>query len=181
MANVNAPFGFRPQMRTASGGSVNAVAAHKIAGYGTALFINDVVTHAASGTKPTPAIDAAITPGTTAVLGVNLIYGAASTATDHLIVLAAGGAVFQCQGDGTGATFLVAASLSKNANLALTAGNTTLKTSKHSLSETSLNTTNTLDLRVRKLFESPDNALGQYARVEVTFNNLCDADQKVGI
>lgn len=181
MANVNAPFGLRPTMRTVSGGAGRIASAHKLVGYGTALFINDVVTHAAAGTKPTPAIDAAITPGTTAVLGVNLNYGALSTATNHTIVLAAGGAVFVCQGDGTGATFLVGASLSKNANLALTAGNTGTKVSKHQLSETSINTTNTLDLRVRKLYEAPDNILGQYARVEVTFNNLCDADQKVGI
>lgn len=181
MANVNNPFGFRAQMRTASGGSVNAIAAHKLVGYATALFIGDAVTKAAAGTKPTACVDANITPGTTPVEGVNLVWGAASTATDHIVILASGGAVFQVQGDGTGATFLVAASLSKNANIALTAGRTDLKTSKHSLSETSLATTNTLDLKVRKLYESPDNVLGQYARVEVTFNNLVDSDQKAGI
>jgi hypothetical protein len=181
MANPNAPFGFRPQMRSMAGGSAAVIAAHKLVGYGTALYINDVVTHAAAGTKPTACIDAAITPGNTPVLGVNLVYGAVSTATDHIVVLADGGQVFVCQGDGTGATFLVAASISKTANLALTAGNSTLKLSKHSLSETSINTTNTLDLHVRKLFESPDNVLGQYARVEVTFNNLVGADQKAGL
>jgi hypothetical protein len=180
MANANAPFGLRPTMRTLTGGSGTVQPAHKIAGYGTALFVNDAVTHAAAGTKPTVAIDAGITPGTTPVAGVNLIYGAASTATDHDIVMAEN-AIFQVQGDGTGATFLVAASLSKNANLALTAGNTSTKVSKHSLSETSLNTTNTLDLRVRGLFQSPDNALGQYARVFVTFNNLVGANQIAGI
>lgn len=180
MANVNSPFGFRPTMRTLQGGSGTLVPAHKIAGYGTALFVNDVVTHAAAGTKPTLCIDAAITPGTTAVLGVNLIYGAASTATDHTIVIAAG-AVFEAQGDGTGATFLVAASLSKTFNLALTAGNTATKISKHSISETSVATTNTLDLKIRGLFQSPDNILGQYARVYCTFNNLVEADQKAGI
>lgn len=180
MANVNAPFGFRPQMRTASGGSVVTLAAHKLAGYGTALFIGDAVTHAAGGTKPTACIDAAITPGTTAVRGVNLVHGAASKATDHLIISAEGGAVFVVQGDGTGATFLVAASLSKTANIALTAGDATLKTSKHSLSETSINTTAGSDLRIRKLVETPDNVLGQYARVEITFNNVV-GDQKVGV
>lgn len=180
MANVNYPFGFRPMMRTTAGGQVSAVAAHKLVGYGTALFIGDAVTHAASGTKNTACIDAAITPGTTAVLGVNLNWGAASTATDHTIVLAEFGAVFLVQGDGTG-SFLLVTTLSKNANIALTAGRTDLKTSKHSLSETSLAATNTLDLKVRKLFESPDNVVGQYARVEVTFNNLVGADQKVGI
>ena len=181
MANVNAPFGFRPLMRTLAGGRVAAIPAHKLVGYLTALFINDVVTHAASGTKNNACIDAAITPGTTPVLGVNLIYGAAATATDHLVIVAEGGAVFAVQGDGTGATFLVAASLSKNANMALTAGNADLKLSKHELSETSLATTNTLDLKVRKLLEVPGNVAGQYARVEVTFNNLVGGNQEAGI
>lgn len=180
MANVNAPFGFRPTMRTVSGGPGSQVPAHKLVGYATALFINDAITHAAAGTKPSLAIDAAITPGTTPVLGVNLIYGAASVATDHLIILAKD-AIFICQGDGSGATFLVAASLSKTANLALTAGNTATKISKHSLSETSLAATNTLDLKVRGLYQSPDNILGQYAKVYVTFNNLVESDQKAGI
>jgi hypothetical protein len=181
MANTNTPFGFRPQMRTMSGGMGTAIAAHKLVGYATALYVNDVVTHAAAGTKPTACIDAAITPGTTPVLGVNLLWGAASLATDHIVVLADGGAVFVAQGDGTGATFLVAASMSKTANIALTAGNASSKLSKHQLSETSINTTNTLDLHVRKLWESPDNVFGQYARVEVTFNNLVGADQKAGL
>lgn len=180
MANVNAPFGFRPTMRTQQGGSGSIVPAHKIAGYGTALFVNDVVTHAAAGTKPTLAIDAAITPGTTPVLGVNMTYGAASVATDHTIVLAAG-AIFLVQGDGTGATFLVAASLQKCANAVLTAGNASTKVSKHSISETGLATTNTLDCKVRGLYQAPDNALGQYAKVFVTFNNLVEANQIAGI
>jgi hypothetical protein len=181
MANVNNPFGFRPLMRTMAGGQVEAVAAHKLAGYGTALFINDAVTHAAAGTKPTACIDAAISPGSTPVLGVNLIWGAASTATDHLVVLGDGGAVFLTQGDGTGAIFLVPASLSLCAKIKLTAGNPSLKLSKHQLDESTLAITNTWDLKVRKLWESPDNVAAAFARVEVTFNNLVGADQKAGI
>jgi hypothetical protein len=181
MANNNSPFGFRPTMRTTSGAAGTLMAVNKVVGYGTALFINDAVTHAAASLLATPAVDAAITPGTTAVAGVNLIYGAASTATNHTIVLADSGAVFVVQGDGTGATFLVAASMSKNANIALTAGNTGTLISKHELSETSINTTNTLDLKIRGLYQSASNALGQYAQVYVTFNNLVGADQKAGI
>jgi len=180
MANVNAPFGFRPTMRTLSGASGTLVPAHKLAGYGTALFVGDAVTHAAAGTKPNLCIDAAITPGTTPVLGVNLQWGAVSTATDHTIIIAKD-AVFIVQGDGSGATFLVAASLQKTANLVLTAGNASTKVSKHSLSETSLAATNTLDLKVRGLYQAPDNVLGQYAKVFVTFNNLVESDQKAGI
>lgn len=180
MANLNAPFGFRPTMRTLSGASGTAEPAHKLVGYGTALFIHDAVTHAAAGTKPSACIDKAITPGTTPVLGVNLIYGGASLATDHVIVMAKD-AVFIVQGDGTGATFLVGASMSKNANIALTAGDAALLRSKHSLSEASLAGTNTLDLRVRGLAQEPNNALGQYAKVFVSFNNLVDSDQKAGL
>ena len=62
MANPNTPFGFRPTMRTFTGGSGTIQPTHKLAGYATALFINDAVTHAAAGTKPTLAVDAAITP-----------------------------------------------------------------------------------------------------------------------
>jgi len=181
MANVNAPFGFRPTMRTRSGASGSCIPANKLAGYGTALFINDAVTNVAADVLSTSiAISAAITPGTTPVLGVNMIYGAASTATNHIIVMA-NGAVFIVQGDGTGSTYLVAASLNKNANIALTAGNTGTKISKHELSETSIATTNTLDLKISGLVQNPNNALGQYAQVFVTFNNLADANQAVGI
>ena len=152
MANSNAPFGFRPTMRTFTGGSGTIQPTHKLVGYATALFINDAVTHAAAGTKPTLCVDAAITPGTTPVLGVNLIYQAASVATDGAIIMAAG-AIFQAQGDGTGATFLVAASLQKTFNIAMTAGNTVTRVSKHSISETSVATTNTLDLKIRGLVQ----------------------------
>src|ERR1035437_7787017 len=148
MANPNTPFGFRPTMRTFTGGSGTIQPTHKLAGYATALFINDAVTHAAAGTKPTLAVDAAITPGTTPVLGVNLLYQAASVAT-----IMAAGAIFQAQGDGTGATFLVAASLQKTFNMAMTAGNTVTRVSKHPISETSVATTNTLDLKIRGLVQ----------------------------
>jgi hypothetical protein len=171
-------------MRSQSGGYGTAIGAHKLATYGTALFIGDAVTKAAAGTKPTACIDSNITPGTTPVLGVVLNWGAASTATDHNVVLASGNEVFEVQGDGTGALFLTAAQMAKNANIAKnapTGAGVTLKLSGHALSETSIAVTNTLDLKIRKLWESPDNVFGQYARVEVTFNNLVDADQKAGI
>lgn len=180
MANVNAPFGMRPTLRTYSGAPGRLVEAHKLVGYGTALFTNDAVTAVAAGIRPSTAISAAITPGTTPTFGVNLTYGAASTLTDHTVVLGAGGAVFCIQGDGTGSYLLISV-LNKNANLALTAGNTGTKVSKHQLSETSLQTTNTLDLRILKLWNSPDNVAGQYARVEVRFNRDMQADQIAGI
>ena len=92
----------------------------------------------------------------------------------------ADGAVLIVQG-GTGATYLVPASLNKNANMALTAGNTLTQISKHELSETSIATTNTLDLRICGLPNNPNNTPGQYAQGFVTFNNLVGANQVAGI
>ena len=180
MANQNAPFGFRPTMRTVQGGRCQIIPAHKLVGDGTALFTHDAVNQAASGVKPTRCIKAAAGPATSVVLGVNLVPGDATKLTDHNIVLAHG-AMFVVQGDGSGATFLVAASLNLNANIVFTAGDAVSKRSKHSLGETSLASTNTLDLKVRGLYESPDNVAGQYAKVFCSFNNCVDADQKAGI
>ena len=42
-------------------------------------------------------------------------------------------------------------------------------------------TTNTLDLKVRGIYQDGLNILGQYAKVFVTFNNLVESDQKAGI
>lgn len=180
MANVNAPFGFRPTMRTLSGGCGSQVPAHKLAGDNTALFINDAINQAASGTKPTRCIKAAAGPATAVVLGVNLTHGPASTATDHVIVLAKD-AVFVVQGDGSGAAFLVAANLAMAANIVFTAGDALTKISKHSLGETSLASTSTLDLKVRGLYQDSVNVAGRWAKVFITFNNLVDSDQKAGI
>ena len=179
MANINAPFGFRPTMRTLTGGSGSIIPAHKLAGDGTALYINDAVTQAASGTKSSRCIKAASGAGTAVVLGVNLIYGAALTATDHAMVLAAG-AIFVAQLDGSADGFTIAKA-QYNANLAFTAGDANTKVSKHSLVESTIASTNTLDAHMRGLYPAPDNAAAQYARVYMSFNNLVDADQKAGI
>lgn len=174
MANRDNPHGFRPLMRSVTGGpGAAAMPAHKLVGYGTALFINDVVTRVASGTKPTQAISAAITPGTTVIAGVNLIYGAASTATDHIIIPAPF-QVFEAQIDTA-----AAADLNKNAAIVLTAGNTGTKISKHSLN--GIATTNTLDCHVVGIQRSPDNDFGAFARLEIIFNRCQLTDQAVGI
>jgi hypothetical protein len=179
MANVNAPFGFRPTMRTLSGGSGSCIPAHKLVGNGTALFINDAVNQAASGVDNSRCITQASSAGSAVVLGVNLIYGALSTLTYHILVLAAQ-AIFVAQLDGSSNNFTVAKS-QYNANLAFGAGNTSTKISKHALVESSIATTNTMDAHMRGIYQSPTNAAGQYAQVYMSFNNLVDADQKAGV
>jgi len=172
MANNNNPHGFRPLMRSLSGGPGAAMlGAHKLVGDGTALFIGDAVKLAASGTKTTKCITAA-TVGATAA-GVNLIYGAALTATDHLII-PVNSQIFEVQID-----TIAAADLDKNAALVAGAGSTTTHISGHSANGVA--TTNTLDLKVLGLMNSPDNAVGAYARIEVLFNNLQMFNQVAGV
>jgi hypothetical protein len=172
MANNNNPHGFRPLMRSLTGGPGQAcVGAHKIVGAATGLFIGDVVQLNGGGTKPTASI-AAAAPGT-AFYGVNLIYGAAATATDHLIILG-DKQMFEAQID-----IVTMAQLEMNAALVAGAGNAALHVSGHSLNGVAV--TNTLGMKLMGLWQSPDNAVGAFARVIVTFNKSALADQTAGV
>ena len=183
MANRDNPHGFRPLMRALGGGPGAAMmGAHKLVGYGTALFIHDVITRVASGLKYTQAISAAITPGTTTIAGVNMNWGAASTATDHMIVPAAGYQVFEAQDnkDTDGVGF---ADVNKNFNVEFNAGNTTTKISGHEIDESTINTTNTLDGKIVGIFRSPDNLIDAsgWVRAETIFNRVQFSDQTTAI
>jgi hypothetical protein len=182
MANVDNPHGFRPLNRSVVGGPGAALMqCHKLVGYGTALFIGDAVTRVASGTLKTPAISAAITPGTTPVFGVNLVYGAATTATaTHLVIPASGGQMFEVQDDAD-TDGVEAASVNKNANIVLNAGSATTYISGHELDEATINTTNTLDLHILGLLQVEGNIFGSHARVMVTFNSDQLGNQIAGI
>jgi hypothetical protein len=144
---------------------------HKIAGAGTALFINDVVKLGGSGTKSGLSVIAG-TAGAAAI-GVNLNYGAVSTATDHL-VMPGHLQCFVAQID-----TITAAGLNQNCQLVATAGDATTLVSKHSLNN--IATTNTHEFRVLKLWDDPNNAVGAYAKVEITFNESQFSDQVAGV
>lgn len=183
MANRDNPHGFRPLMRSLSGGpGASLMGAHKLVGYGTALFIHDCITRVASGTKLTQAISAAITPGTTVIAGVNMTYGAVSTATDHLICPAAGYQVFEAQ-DNKDTDGIGVADLNKNFNVEMNAGNATTKISGHEIDESTINTTNTLDGKIVGIFRSPDNLIDAsgFVRAEVIFNRVQFSDQTTAI
>lgn len=172
MANNNNPHGFRPLMRSTVGGPAHAVVdAHKVVGVATALFINDVVVLQGGGTKPTASIAPAAPGGV--FYGVNLIYGAAATASDHVIILGEK-QIFETQID-----TVTMAQLEMNAALVAGAGNATLHTSAHSANGVAA--TNTLGLKLLGLYRSPDNAVGAFARVLVTFNKSAFADQTAGV
>lgn len=180
MANRDNPHGFQPLMRSVTGGpGACSMGAHKLVGVGTALFVYDVVKRAASGTKKT----LCITPGTAAApaFGVNLVYGAASTATDHVII-PGHLQVFEAQEDGEthSAANVAAADVGLNANLIATAGNTSTKRSKHEIGGASIAGTNTLDFHLLGLYQSPDNDYGANARLLVTFNNSQLSNQVAG-
>lgn len=172
MANVNNAHGLRPLMRSMTGGpSSGTMGAHKLVGDATALYIYDVVKKASGGLKNTPCV----TAGTAAAasLGVNLIYGVASKATDHIIIPAVL-QVFEAQID-----TIPVGDLNYNANLVAGAGSTTTLVSGHTLNAVA--TTNTLDFHVLGLWNSSDNAVGTFARVEVIFNNQQYSNQVAGV
>jgi len=179
--NVSNPQGFRPTNRSASGGPSAAFRCHKLAAYPTALFIGDAVTKVAAGSQPTPAISAAITPGTTPTYGVNLVYGAANTLTlEHLVIAAGNLQMFEVQ-DNNDVDGVGPADINKNGNIELFPGNALTQMSGHWLDESTISGTATLDLKLQGLLQIPGNVFGSFARVLVTFNNSQLANQVAGL
>lgn len=173
MANVNNPFGLKPESRTVSGGFPQCNQYSKPVAYAFACFKWDPVALVAGGNIGVPADTApAITPGTTQYLGVALNWSPASTASNHQ-VMDDPSAIFTVQEDNSGGGNVTYAKMGYLANLAIgTAGGAvTRDNSGAQLSGTSINTTNTLDVRMERLVPSMDgNAYGAYAVVEVRFN-----------
>lgn len=163
MANVNNPHGLRPLGRTLSGGFPTVEYYQKAAADGQALYMFDAVSRLAGVVTGTS------TPGTTLYTGVNLTAGIASTLTDHL-VMTSPDAMYEAQTSDTS----TAAKMGYNANLTLNAPSVTapgagyIGVSGHIVG--TLVTTNTTDVHVHRLFSASDNAHGQYARVEISFN-----------
>lgn len=173
MANVDNPHGLRPLMRNLDGGEPQIRQLAKAVGYGTAIFEFDAINRVADGS-----IEASATPGTTNYTGVALNYGALSTATNHQCIVSPS-AVYEAQDNG-GAGVL-AVDLGNNANLVLTAGNTTTLLSKHQIATSTLTTTVTLDVHLLALLDVPDNIHGANARIEIVFNKHRLAPATVGV
>jgi len=162
MANVNNPHGLRP-IGTIHGGGFEIEEFNKLVGYGTAIFIFDAVNQVAGG-----ALQASATPGTTRYTGVSLNFSPLSTAATHLVITDPL-CLFETQDDNS-TDGVAAADIGLNANLTLTAGDTTTQQSKYQLAEASIAVTATLDVKLRKLFSVPNNAFGSNARIEIQFN-----------
>lgn len=166
MSNVNNPTGLRPLMRTDAGGAPECEGYTKDVGYAQAIYIWDPVTLLA-GVLNGPA--SGITPGTTRYLGVSLGASLASLQA-ILLIMTSRDAMYEAQEDNSGAANVVAAKMGYNANLTGTAGDATRLVSKVQVSGTSINTTSSLDVNIRRLLAAVDNAYGANARLEIKFN-----------
>lgn len=169
MANVNNPYGLKPMGRTISGGFPQCNKYSKLATYAQPIYKWDPVTLLNTGYLGAASAD--ITPGTTQYLGVALNWSPLSTASDHQ-VMDDPSAVFEAQEDASGAANVVIAKMGFLANLALgtAGGGVTRDNSGAQISGTSINTTNTLDVRVERLVDDITNAYGANARLEIRFN-----------
>lgn len=176
MANVNNPHGLRPLMRTQAGGGVQTEPWSKAAGYAHAIYKWDPVT-ALAGVLNGPA--SGITPGTTRLLGVVLGGAPTSGSTPYwtasvaatLLVLVDPGDLFEAQGDGSGGLVATMYGYNANLNVASVAGaGVTRDNSGVQFVESTVAVTSTFDLKLIKLLDEPDNAIGVNARMELRIN-----------
>lgn len=161
MANTNAPFGLEPQGRTLSGGFPEIQHMEKTAA--EVVYIHDAVNQLATGL-----IEAdSATPGTTLYSGIALGHGAANAAGVLIPVVISPDIIFKAQASDAFAR----ADEGLNANLVLTAGGSKDGTySKHAVNSATQDTTNSLDVKLRRLFPAVGNEYGNYAHIECSFN-----------
>lgn len=132
------------------------------------LFIGDVVVQETDGNITIGAAGAAVS-------GVNLNFSATGVASlkaddkGHMVVVDPM-TVFEAQDNGETDGF-AAADAGGNVEIEFTAGSTLTKRSGNELDESTLATTATLQLHLRRLFPIQNNALGANGRWEVSFNN----------
>lgn len=171
MANPNAPYGFRLTGRTLEGGDPFLLPFSKPATEAVAFFPGDVLARADDNYATRT-----ITPGTTRILGVCQDYGAASTATDHIVCVHPS-AVYQGRADGS----LVQADMGLNANFAKGTGDATRKYSKDVINSATEAVTATLDLHLIDKVNHPKNEWGEYVELVCIFNKSRFAQDSVGV
>lgn len=190
MANADSPFGLVPVAHR-NGAPYNGAATpyYVPSTYATALFVGDPVV--VTGTSNTSEIEGFI-PGSlaevnrAAAAGGNYITGAIvsvgrnpdnlsktySPASTEAIVWVADDPdlLFEIQEDGD-TTPLAATSVSANADLIYThAGSTVTGRSGAELDSSTVNTTATLQLRILRILNRQDNAIGEFGKWLVSIN-----------
>ena len=195
MANVNAPYGLRPECY-ASGAPYNGSANIYVgdSGYGVALFIGDAVTRtgeadargiplvqkSAAGDTPCPGQPiTGVIVGVIPVTQASTIYREAST-TRYLLVADDPALLYSIQIDGT----ITAASVGLNAVLIYT----NLGSTVTGLSGAQLDTTSDVpaadasnQLTITRLLDAPDNDFGLYARLLVRINQSTETPNTLGV
>lgn len=170
MAATAAPYGARPIGTLSASGSFTAKFRHfPIATtYGTDMFHGDFVQLVAGGGVELDTGTATLTPvgifmgcfytdPTTNQPTYSQYWPASNAATDAVAyVLDDPYVVFQIQADG----IVAAADRGQNAGVVQTAGNTAIGKSKNALDQSTLNTTNTLPLKVIDFVDGPDSTVG---------------------
>lgn len=186
MTDTAAPFGLRPVASLAQGYNTQGFSTFDILdGYTTGIFFGDVVKLATTGVIQKDTGTTTLTPQGIFVgcrykdptLGyiLDAQYWPASTTTGETGVLNPVGkvvndpnAVFAIQADAT----VAKTALGANAAVVQGAGNTQFGISRVSLSASSINTTDTLPLRIVGLYDIPGNAWGDsYPILLCKFNN----------
>jgi hypothetical protein len=178
MANANVAFGLKP-LRHQSGAPYNGSARKYFipATDGTAVYIGDPVksggTGDTDGMTPTVAQAAAgdtirgVVVGVVADTATSLPYRAASTAR-YVLVADDPDLIFEVQEDSVGGALTIT-ELGENADIIVAAGSTVTGMSGVMLDSSDHKTT-TAQLRIIKLVNRPDNALGTNAKIEVLIN-----------
>ena len=183
MANSNKPFGLAP-VRTIGATTTGQTTRYYVySSDSDAYYIGDAVISAAQG-------DAAGTPGIAKATGAQTLRGvvvgvepanqlqaslsgatlslertsipATKTQAYYVYVDDNPATVFSIQGDAT-ATNQVATNSNKNFSLTIANGSTTVSDSGTVLSSSTLNTTNSLNMKAMGLLQVPGNAYGAYA------------------
>jgi len=178
MANSNAPFGLRPVNLDGSYCNSVAVNVYSVpASDSNNIFIGDPVITTGTGDSNGVPIVAKATAGSGAyfqgvVVGIkpttdeSTVYRAASTAM-LVYVADSPDQLFEIQSNGTAAI----TSLGANADFSFGSGGSTgTGISGGVLSESSVNTTNTLQLRIERFSPAVDNEIGLYGRYIVRIN-----------
>lgn len=189
MANPNTPYGLRPYAY-ASGAPYNgAVQTYYVpVGNATALYFGDpvIVLNASADANGVPAVGIATAAGGAYVTGV--FVGRTNNAGQTTVTLQSNqtpylpvsteayvmiaddpNLVFAIQEDSNGGA-MVAGAASRNADLIAGSGSTVTSQSGWMLDSSTLNTTPTLQLRIMRMLQETDNAVGAYAKWLVRLN-----------
>lgn len=181
MSATATPYGMRPVGVLGGRVNNNAFNSYKIASATAVnIFYGDVVKLTSDGVVTKDTGTATLTPigvfvgcrftnPTTKELTFSQYWPTGTVASDAFAyVVDDPYAVFQIQANGS----LAQTALGNNAEIVQTAGSTAIGTSKNSLGASTIDTTNTLPLRIVSFVDGPDSAVGDaYTDVIVKFNN----------